>query len=53
METRIHITQFKHRLLSLLDITAYIDKKKVILVLDCDIVLTTATEKNYDDERYV
>ena len=53
LETRIHSTRFKNRLLAQFeDLSAYKDKKEAILVLNQDIgeVIATVAERNYDDD---
>lgn len=53
-ETSTYCTQVKHRLLSQSqDMSAYNNKKKAILIFNCDIreALTMATGTNYDEEE--
>ena len=52
LETRVHSTRFKKRLLSQFqDMSAYNDKKEVFLVFNHDVgeAIVTAAELNYDD----
>lgn len=56
LETRIHSTRFKNRLLAQFeDLSAYNDKKEVILVFNQDVgeAIATAAEMNYDDDGYI
>ena len=56
METREHSTRFKKRLLAQFeDLTAYNDKKEVILVFKKDVgeAIAVASENNYDDDGYI
>ena len=56
LESMVHSTRFKLRLLSQFeDMSAYSDKKKVILSFNCDVgeVITTAAATNYDDDGYI
>ena len=56
LETRIHSTRFELRLLSQFeDITAYNDKKEIILAFNCDVgeVIAAAALSNYDDDGYI
>ena len=52
LETRIHSTRFKLRLLSRFEeISTYSDKKEVVVAFNYDVgeVFTTAAATNYDD----
>ena len=56
LESRIHSTRFKLRLLSQFeDMSAYNDKSEVILAFNCDLgkFITTAAATNYDDDSYI
>ena len=56
LESRIHGTRFKLRLLSQFeDMSAYNNKKEVILAFNCDVgeIITTAAATNYDDDGYI
>ena len=56
LETRLHNTRFKLRLLSQFeDMSAYNDKKEVVLAFNCDVgeVITTAAATNYDNDGYI
>ena len=56
LETRVHSTRFKKRLLSQFqDMSGYNDKKDVLLVFNHDVgeALATAAEANYDDDGYI
>ena len=56
LETRVHSTRFKKRLLSQFqDMSAYNDKKVVLLVFNHDVgeAIATAAEANYDDDGYI
>ena len=56
LETRVHSTRFKKRLLSQFqDMSAYDDKKEVFLVFNHGVgeAIATAAEANYDDDGYI
>ena len=56
LETRVHSTRFKKRLLSQFqEMSAYNDKKEVLLVFNLDVeeAIATAAEANYDDDGYI
>ena len=56
LETRIHSTRFKNRLLSQFeDLSAYNEGKEVMLAFDHNIgeVITSAAGINYDDDGYI
>ena len=56
LETRIHSTRFKERLLSQFeDMSAYNEKKEVILAFNYDIgeFIATSAKSNYDDDGYI
>ena len=56
LETRVHSTRFKKRLLSQFqDMSAYNDKKVVLLVFNRDVgeTIATAVEVNCDDDGYI
>ena len=56
METKIHITRLKDKLHAQSeDLSAYKDKKEVILVLNQNIgeAIATAAERNHDDDGYI
>ena len=56
LETREHSTRFKKRLLNQFeDLTAYNEKKEVILVFSQDVgeAISVAAESNYDDDGYI
>ena len=53
---RVHNARFKNRLLSQFkDMSAYNDKKEVILVFNHDVgeAISVAAEENYDDDGYI
>ena len=56
LETRVQSTRFKKRLLSQFqEMSAYNDKKEVLLVFNLDVeeAIATAAEANYDDDGYI
>ena len=56
LETRVHSTRFKKRLLSQFqDMSAYNDKKEVFLVFNHDVgeAIATAAEANHDYDGYI
>ena len=56
LDTRVHSTRFKNRLLSQFeDMSSYNDKKEVILAFNYDVgeALSVAAEANFDDDGYI
>ena len=56
LQTRIHSTRFKQRLLAQFeDTAAYNEGREVMLAFNCDIgeVISTETSTNYDNNGYI